>query len=127
MESVAEDCEELMMCGLPLFNHRWFKSRMRGQWLPSADAAELPGTPSLTLINKTLNAADSTIRYEFELKGPPHMSIFLLPLEDVTLTDWSFVKKLLQEPQNYPPPYHVYFSYGKDPTPLKFHFDFQVI
>ncbi|XP_065367016.1 endoplasmic reticulum metallopeptidase 1-like [Calliphora vicina] len=126
METVSEDCDDYMMCGLPLFNHRMVKSRQQGKWLPTKEPAEMPATPTLTLLNKTFNVNNNTARFEFELSGPPHMSIFLLPMEGVTVLDWPFLKKLLQEPQEYQPPYHIYLTYGKLPTPLKFYFDFKL-
>lgn len=126
MESVAEDCDEMMMCGLPLFNHRWFKSRMKGIWLPSDDPVEIPETPTLTLVNKTVNPVTNLVRYNFKLRGPPHMSIYLLPIGGVTVVDWSFLKTMLQEKETYKPPYHIYFSYGKDSAPLDFYFDLKV-
>ncbi|XP_005177924.1 endoplasmic reticulum metallopeptidase 1 isoform X1 [Musca domestica] len=126
MESVAEDCDEMMMCGLPLFNHRWFKSRMKGIWLPSDDPVEIPETPTLTLVNKTVNPVTNLVRYNFKLRGPPHMSIYLLPIGGVTVVDWSFLKTMLQEKETYKPPYHIYFSYGKDSAPLDFYFDLKI-
>ncbi|XP_013111709.2 endoplasmic reticulum metallopeptidase 1 [Stomoxys calcitrans] len=127
MESVTEDCDELMMCGLPLFNHRWFKSRMKGYWLPSKEPIEMPGTPTLNLLNKTfVNGTTNVVRYNFELSGPPHMSIFLLPLDGVVVEDWSFLKNMLQDRVKYEPPYHIYFSYGKLSTPLNFYFDLKI-
>lgn len=127
MEDVADDCDEMMMCGLPLFNHRWFKARRKGKWLPvSKDEIEIPGRPTLKLVNKTLNTISNIIRYNFELSGPPHMSIFLLPLENVSVNDWSFLKKMLEDQETYQPPYHIYFSYGKDSAALNFYFDLKV-
>lgn len=126
MRLVANDCDDYMMCGLPLFNHRWFKARKQGVWLPTKETAELPATPKLTLLTKTFVDSNNTARFEFELSGPPHMSIFLQPMEGVTVTNWSFLKKLIEEPREYEPPYHIYFAYGKVSTPLKFFLDLKV-
>ncbi|XP_075168829.1 endoplasmic reticulum metallopeptidase 1-like isoform X2 [Haematobia irritans] len=127
MESVAEDCDEMMMCGLPLFNHRWFKSRIHGKWLPTKDPIELPATPTLALLNKTVvENTTNIVRYNFELSGPPHMSIFLLPLNGISVQDWNFLKAMLQDEEKYQPPYHIYFSYGKLSTPLNFFFDINI-
>lgn len=123
---VAGDCDKYMMCGLPIFNHRWFKSRKNAIWLPSKKPAELPDTPQLKLLSKDFNADNKTVRFEFKLSGPPHMSIFVLPLEGVTVLGWPFLLEMLQKPEKYQPPYHIFLTYGKLSTPLKFYFDLKV-
>ncbi|XP_053965331.1 endoplasmic reticulum metallopeptidase 1-like isoform X1 [Anastrepha ludens] len=122
---VAEDCEKYMVCGLPIYNHRWMKSRKYAAWLPREEPIKLPGKAILTLTNKTVNASTESVRFEFELQGPSHMSIFIQPVKNVTVSGWSFLPEMLEEPATYPPPYHIYFSYGKLSTPLQFYIDLQ--
>ena len=121
--TIADDCEEYMMCGFPLFNHRWVKASKEAVWLPTKEPTELPDIPKIKLLKKTFNSNNNTARYEFELSGPPHMSIFLSPMDNVSIYDWSFLKELLNK---FEPPYHIYFTYGKHSTPLKFFVDFKV-
>lgn len=52
------------------------------------------------------------------------MSMFIQPLNDSKLVDWSFVKEPLEK--KFKPPYFVYFSYALDPTPLRFNLEFEV-
>jgi len=54
------------------------------------------------------------------------MVLFIQPLQDVKVDDWSFIRNMLDEPEDYTLPYQIFFSYGKDNTPLKFHIDFVV-
>lgn len=64
------------------------------------------------------------ILFTVEVSGPNHMSLFIQPLSDAKLVDWSFTKIPLQE--KFDPPYYVYFSYALDPTPLRFNLEFEV-
>ncbi|XP_050327626.1 endoplasmic reticulum metallopeptidase 1-like isoform X1 [Bactrocera neohumeralis] len=117
--NISDDCDKYMMCGMPIFNHRTTKSRRQASFLPREVPLQLPGVPQLTLLRKSINTTTETIRFEFELEGPSHMSIFVQPLEKVTVSDWSFLADMLLNE----PPFHVYFSYGKISTPLTFYID----
>ncbi|XP_037942263.1 endoplasmic reticulum metallopeptidase 1-like [Teleopsis dalmanni] len=117
MKSIDEDCKRYMMCGLPLFNHRMYAARKYGKWFPTYNSTQILPLPSLRLIEK-YNITDLTLRYEFELEGPSHMSIFIQPFDYASISNWSFLKEKLLRWQ---PPYHIYFSYGIDRSPLKFY------
>ncbi|XP_011190310.2 endoplasmic reticulum metallopeptidase 1 isoform X2 [Zeugodacus cucurbitae] len=117
--NISDDCDKYMMCGMPIFNHRTTKSRRQAAWLPREVPLQLPGVPRLTLLRKSVNTSTESVRFEFELEGPSHMSIFVQPLEKVTVSGWSFLPDLLRRQ----PPFHVFFSYGKISTPLKFYID----
>ncbi|CAD7014592.1 unnamed protein product [Ceratitis capitata] len=118
---VGDDCDKYMMCGLPIFNHRTYKSRRQAAWLPREVPVTLPGKPRLTLLNKNVSLSSESVRFEFELEGPSHISIFVQPLEKVTVSGWSFLSDYLRNQ----PPFHVYFSSGKIKTPLNFYIDLQ--
>ncbi|XP_017490382.1 PREDICTED: endoplasmic reticulum metallopeptidase 1-like [Rhagoletis zephyria] len=120
---VSKNCSTYMFCGVPVFNHRFQKAVKYAAWLPREEPIELPGRANLTLISKTANASDESVRFEFELQGPPHMSIFVQPIDDVVVSSWSFLEEMLQNKATYQPPYHIYFSYGKENTPLSFYID----
>ncbi|XP_030558012.1 endoplasmic reticulum metallopeptidase 1-like [Drosophila novamexicana] len=124
LSSIEQHCDTELMCGVPCFNHRWCKARTSGHWLAREQEVAIPGNSSLVLLGKTIMSSGTTVRYEFELSGPPHMGLFIQPLEGVTVEDWSFIRTALDEPENYKLPYQIFFSYGKDNSPLKFHIDF---
>jgi len=94
--------------------------------LAREEEVTIPGNSSLILLGKTIIENATKVRYEFELSGPPHMVLFIQPLKDVKVDDWSFIRNMLDEPEEYTLPYQIFFSYGKDNTPLKFHIDFVV-
>lgn len=77
----------------------------------------------LTFLGKTVLESGTTARYNFELAGPPHMNVFVQPVGEAKVEDWSFVRDMLDDPAQFQPPYQVFFSYGTDDTPLKFHID----
>lgn len=126
LHSIKEDCDKHLMCGVPCFNHRWCKARTTGHWLGREEEVTIPGSTSLVLLAKTVLANEAKVRYEFELSGPPHMVLFIQPLEGVSVDDWSFIRNMLDEPNKYTLPHQIFFSYGKDNSPLKFHIDFVV-
>ncbi|XP_033234499.1 endoplasmic reticulum metallopeptidase 1-like isoform X1 [Drosophila pseudoobscura] len=115
--SMASDCEKHMLCGVPLYDHRWVESRENGMWLPREQPVETPSVPVLELLSKTVLPNNKTVRFEFNLTCPDHTSLFIQPYDDVTVSNWSF---LLSYTVQYTPPYHIYFSYGIDNAPLNF-------
>ncbi|KAH8297049.1 hypothetical protein KR044_003986, partial [Drosophila immigrans] len=119
---LREDCEKHMMCGVPLFDERWVENRLEGIWVHRADNVVPPVATNLTLLSKTVLENNTTVRFEFELKGPDHMSLFIQPYEDdyATLSNWSFPLSYLEDPPAYPLPYHIYYTYGIITTPLYF-------
>ncbi|XP_030383248.1 endoplasmic reticulum metallopeptidase 1-like [Scaptodrosophila lebanonensis] len=122
--SIEADCDKHLMCGVPCFNHRWCKARRQGQWLPRAEPVQVPGPSSLELLNKTILNSNA-IRFQFALNGPPHMSLFIAPLKGVSVQDWSFIRNMLDNPNEFSAPYHIFFSYGIDNSTLNFHIDFE--
>ncbi|XP_064543535.1 endoplasmic reticulum metallopeptidase 1-like [Drosophila montana] len=117
------ECDAQMMCGVPCFNHRWCEARQAARWLPRKEPVEVPGTTTLELLNKTILAGGYTARYQFKLTGPARMSIFLKPLAGVKMQDWSFLRGMLDNPGTYKPPYHIFFAWGVDSSPIEFHLD----
>ncbi|SPP74188.1 endoplasmic reticulum metallopeptidase 1-like [Drosophila guanche] len=122
--STEADCSKYLMCGVPCFNHRWCTTRSSSHWLPRDEPVAIPAAASLQLLSKTILQSGNVVRYEFEMSGPPHMRLYIQPLDGVTVEDWSFIRNMLDEPDKYSAPYHIFFSYGRDSTPLKFHIDF---
>ncbi|KAH8401891.1 hypothetical protein KR009_008526, partial [Drosophila setifemur] len=121
--STASDCDKYLMCGVPCFNHRWCKTREKSHWLPREKEVTIPGATSLKLLSKTVLDGGKVARFQFEMSGPPHMSLYVQPLEGAEVDDWSFIRNQLDDPEEYSPPYQIFFAYGKDATPLKYHID----
>ncbi|KAH8372469.1 hypothetical protein KR093_011684, partial [Drosophila rubida] len=113
--SIAPRCEAEMMCGMPLYDYRFYKNRLSLKWLPRSESIVAPGRSGLELLNKTIVNA-ITARYRFEFSGPSHMSLFFQTYEDVKIINWSFSNSYLKTAQ----PYHVYLTYGLDNSPYKF-------
>nr|XP_017033140.1 endoplasmic reticulum metallopeptidase 1-like [Drosophila kikkawai] len=112
---IEPDCDKYVMCGAPCLYS--CGSRKSARWLPRDSDVVTPGNIILRLLERTTNQPQNTVRYEFEVSGPPHMNIFVQPVGDSKVTDWSFVGNAPEKAQ---PPYYVFFNYGIDDTPLKF-------
>ncbi|EDW72283.1 uncharacterized protein Dwil_GK20800 [Drosophila willistoni] len=115
------DCDSEIMCGFPIYSSRWLNAVPNSFWVPGPE----PNTdyiPTVTIIEKSSNSP-TNIQYTLEISGPDHCSIFIQPLNNSKLVDWSFTKEPLE--QNIEPPYYVYWSYALDPTPLQFTMEFE--
>ncbi|CAD7014585.1 endoplasmic reticulum metallopeptidase 1 isoform X2 [Ceratitis capitata] len=120
-ETLEKDCNDELFCGLPLYNHRWSKARGSSIWIPGPDP-KFDKEPELKLISKN-QLSNTSIRYEMELSGPDHMGIYINPLKDRKVNAWSFHYTPLR--LNWKTPYFIYFSYGKDKSPLRFKLEFE--
>ncbi|KMY93170.1 endoplasmic reticulum metallopeptidase 1 [Drosophila simulans] len=124
LTSVDGYCDKYVMCGIPCFWSSWCRGISSAAWLPREEEVAVPGNLELNLLNKTLSKSGNSARFEFELAGPPHMGLYIRPLDGVAVEDWSFIRTMLDKPDKYSPPYQIYFSYGVDSSPFKFHIDF---
>ncbi|XP_037808187.1 endoplasmic reticulum metallopeptidase 1 [Lucilia sericata] len=115
-QSIVEDCENEMYCGLPLYNHRWVKARTSSVWIP-APSPTFDLIPSVKVLAKN-QISKTKLRYDMELTGPDHMGLFIRPVGDGKITNWSFHWTPLR--MGWQPPYFIYFSYGVNGDPLKF-------
>ncbi|EDV56334.2 endoplasmic reticulum metallopeptidase 1 [Drosophila erecta] len=123
---VDDYCKTEMYCGLPCFNHRWCATVKDARWLPRDEPVDLPGTPILQFLNKTVlgTESDPRVRYHFVVSsGPPRMSFFVQPRDGVRILNWSFLKGMLDNPSVYKPPYHIFFGYGSDNSPVEFYLE----
>ncbi|XP_030388603.1 endoplasmic reticulum metallopeptidase 1-like [Scaptodrosophila lebanonensis] len=120
---IRDKCGSLMMCGVPCFNHRWCKARYDGHWLPREKTVEVPGTRALTLLSKVVLPDGNNVRYVFNLSGPARMSLFVQPMKGLRMLNWSFLHGMLEQPAKFRPPYHIFFAYGNDDSPLEFYFE----
>lgn len=121
--NMTSDCAKYMMCGMPLYDHRWVEAMETTMWLPRKNPVWTPAEPILKQLNKTVLADGQTVQFEFELTTSDHTSIFISPNEDVVISNWSFLKEYLTTNS---PPYHIYYSFGIDNTPLRFHIELKV-
>nr|NP_725142.3 uncharacterized protein Dmel_CG30049 [Drosophila melanogaster]AAM68673.3 uncharacterized protein Dmel_CG30049 [Drosophila melanogaster] len=124
LTSVDGYCDRYVMCGIPCFWSSWCRGISSAAWLPRDEEVTVPGNLELNFLNKTLSKSGSSARFEFELAGPPHMGLYIRPLDGVAVEDWSFIRTMLDQPEKYSPPYQIYFSYGVDSSPFKFHIEF---
>jgi len=119
--SIAADCDKVMMCGYPLYDHRWVKNRAQIMWLPRETEIVPPFVPVLQLVAKT-ELGNNTMRYEFNTTTTDHTSVFIQPEEDVTIVNWSLLLAYIRQQTTY----HLYYSSGKHILPLTFYIDFWV-
>ncbi|XP_065719447.2 endoplasmic reticulum metallopeptidase 1-like [Drosophila suzukii] len=117
--SIAADCDKVMMCGYPLYDHRWVKNREQIMWLPRETEIVPPFVPVLQLVAKT-ELGNNTMRYEFNTTTTDHTSVFIQPEEDVTIVNWSLLLAYIGQQTTY----HLYYSSGKHILPLTFYIDF---
>ncbi|EDW09410.2 endoplasmic reticulum metallopeptidase 1 [Drosophila mojavensis] len=123
LASIKSECEEHMMCGLPLFDYRYVQNRLQSKFLKRDEPVQIPEPPTtLTKMAKT-NINATTVRLEFNVTGPTYLSLFIKPYEDVTISGWSFLSSHLAKPPTAPLPYHIYITHGIDITPLNFYVD----
>ncbi|XP_017147750.1 endoplasmic reticulum metallopeptidase 1 isoform X5 [Drosophila miranda] len=115
-QKIGDDCQKEMMCGLPLYNQRWHKTRQNTLWIPASEPL-LGSVPAVKVISKK-QVSPSKIRYELQLSGPDHMALFIQPLNGAIMKDWSFHQAPLR--LSFQPPYFIYFSWGVNGDPLNF-------
>lgn len=114
-----------MFCAMPVYNHRWNKARNSSFWIPIDEFPIFPGDkPQLSLKSTKDLDIPNTKRFEFELQGPDHMTIFIDIKGESKLIDWSFNDTMIRE--EWEKPYFIYFSYGKDSRALIFTIDIEV-
>ncbi|KAH8400839.1 hypothetical protein KR009_001396 [Drosophila setifemur] len=118
--SVAPDCDKYMMCGFPMYDHRWVKNKLLAMWLPRSEPVVVPSEIKLEFLGKTLLEDNQTIHMEFRANCTDHCSVFIQPETDVTITNWTFpIAYIGQNTVS-----HIYFTYGKVNSPLEFFIEF---
>ncbi|BFG04133.1 endoplasmic reticulum metallopeptidase 1-like [Drosophila madeirensis] len=125
LTAAESHCDEYVVCGMPCFWSSWCRALSSAAWLPREAEVVPPGSLELELLDKSaVGGREGTLRYTFQLAGPPHMSMFIRPLAGVVIDDWSFIRNMLDEPEKYSAPYQIYFSHVTTGAPLTFHIDF---
>ncbi|KAH8297072.1 hypothetical protein KR044_004485, partial [Drosophila immigrans] len=123
MISLKSACEKHMMCGMPLYDNRFVTQRLQSSWIPRSEPIVPPLATTLKLLSKTVVNA-TTVRFEFSLSGPSIMRLFIKANEDVTISNWSFLRTYLENPPPAPIPHQIYLKYFNDNTPFTFFFEF---
>ncbi|XP_068145512.1 endoplasmic reticulum metallopeptidase 1 [Drosophila tropicalis] len=121
-QSAHEDCLKETMCGLPLHNQRWHKTRENSLWIPASEPKLGKNLPTVKIVSKK-EISSTKIRYDMTLSGPDHMTLFIQPLEGAKVTGWSFHQAPLR--LNWQPPFFIYFSWGINDDPLNFWLEFE--
>ncbi|KAH8400959.1 hypothetical protein KR009_002178, partial [Drosophila setifemur] len=119
---VEPDCEKYVMCGVPCFYFCGW--RKRDGWLPRESEVTIPGELNLQFLGR--NVSEGTVRFNFELSGARHMNVYLQPVDEAEIVDWSFDRKMLDYPDNFQLPYQVYLACGIDDSPLQFYIEIKV-
>ncbi|XP_023177320.1 endoplasmic reticulum metallopeptidase 1 isoform X1 [Drosophila hydei] len=114
--SVKDECKKETLCGYPMYNMRWHKTREHGLWIPASEPVLGPLPAAKVVSKKQLTA--NKMRFEMELTGPDHMGIYIQPQNGARVVGWSFHQAPLR--LNFKPPYYIYFSYGVNSDALKF-------
>ncbi|XP_004535852.1 endoplasmic reticulum metallopeptidase 1 isoform X1 [Ceratitis capitata] len=119
---VSDICSDEIFCGMPVFNHRWNNAKEYSYWIPIDEEPNIPGDDPVLALNSKIDVEASNIRrYNFTLTGPDHMTLFIGTKSSAKIVNWSFNDTMLRE--NWEPPYFIYYSYGKDSSPLDFFID----
>jgi len=121
--SMKSRCEKYMMCGMPLHEYGYVQNRPNTKWLARSNPIVPPGPTKLELLSKTI-VNSTTCRLEFNLTGPPHMSLFIQPYDDVLITNWSFLRSYLDNPPT--EAFHISITYGIDDSSVNFFFEVSV-
>ncbi|XP_017105836.3 putative endoplasmic reticulum metallopeptidase 1-A [Drosophila bipectinata] len=117
---VASDCDKYLMCGYPMYDHRWVKNRLNALYLPRSEPVVVPYDVKLELLNRTILENNVTVRFEFRANCTDHCSVFIQHNKDVNISKWSFEHTYIGTQATY----HIYFTYGKDNSPLTFFIEF---
>ncbi|XP_049880986.1 endoplasmic reticulum metallopeptidase 1-like isoform X2 [Pectinophora gossypiella] len=82
------DCQRHVLCNLPLFRPRFAPYLRESLLLETGPPAPFTPEASVRLISK--NCTGELCTFNFTMTGPPHNTLTLWPLPQVTLTSWSF-------------------------------------
>lgn len=78
----------------------------------------------LSLTGKQYLSSPNHIRYSFNLKHAPLTVIYIEPLHNGKLLNWSFNHEPLEN--QYGPPYFVYNVYSMNDAPMEFWLEIEV-
>ncbi|KAG4071651.1 hypothetical protein HA402_011805 [Bradysia odoriphaga] len=124
--SSADECENEMFCGAPLYMSRMIEQSYHSTWIPSAKPV-FPMPTNLELVETAELGTNQNTRFRFRLNGPDRVAIFLRALNGSEILDWSFstsLPKKVSEFQN-GPLYFIFIGHGKVNLEYNFFIDIQ--
>uniref|UniRef100_A0A8C7KH74 Endoplasmic reticulum metallopeptidase 1 n=1 Tax=Oncorhynchus kisutch TaxID=8019 RepID=A0A8C7KH74_ONCKI len=116
-DTIKTNCQEdRPFCGFP-----WFGSDKNNWFLPAPEV--FPKSPvEFQLLSKE-ETKWGTVRLTFEVKGPSHMSLYLMPHRGASLSSWWFGDGT---PQLYlAREYFIFYTHGLDAPAWNFWFEIQ--
>uniref|UniRef100_A0A667YH94 Endoplasmic reticulum metallopeptidase 1-like C-terminal domain-containing protein n=1 Tax=Myripristis murdjan TaxID=586833 RepID=A0A667YH94_9TELE len=122
-DTVRTRCrEDRPFCGFPWFLPVKFLSK-KNWYLPAPDVS--PSSPvEFSLLSKE-ETSWGTVKMTFHVKGPSHMSLYLMPHRGASLSTWSFGDGTPQFDLS--GEYFVFYSHGLDAPTWTFWFEIQVL
>ncbi|XP_057663658.1 endoplasmic reticulum metallopeptidase 1-like [Diorhabda carinulata] len=91
-KSLKDDCNNYILCGLPLSHVKMTQIMEYSTWVP-ANQPNLP-FPSKLIVNSKKMISSTSTTYNISLTGPDRQYVFLVPKENVNLTKLSLIDKL---------------------------------
>ncbi|GJQ79156.1 hypothetical protein Trydic_g5407 [Trypoxylus dichotomus] len=124
--SIKDDCENFLVCGLPLFSPRMLAVMESSTWIP-AEEPIIKEDIALHLNSKTY-LKRNVLTYNFTAAGPDHFNIYFSPKTNIRLVNNSFDALI---PKNVPVwngrlLYFANFVWGVSKSPLEFSIDLEV-
>uniref|UniRef100_A0A3P9PH18 Endoplasmic reticulum metallopeptidase 1 n=1 Tax=Poecilia reticulata TaxID=8081 RepID=A0A3P9PH18_POERE len=120
-DSIRTRCrEDRPFCGYPWFLPVKFLSR-KNWYLPAPEVS--PGSPVDFSLTSKEETSWGTVKMTFSVKGPSHMSLYLMPHRGASLSTWSLGDGTPQFDLN--GEYFVFYSHGLDAAPWTFWFEIQ--
>ncbi|KAH8270811.1 hypothetical protein KR018_005495, partial [Drosophila ironensis] len=113
---MAANCAAEPYCGLPVYRRGWISWTDSAHWVNSS-APEIPINIDLSLDSKQ-SFDDNTVRYDFSLKSNDRLMMYVAPLENVSITDWSLDTTPLNG--TYSPPYLIFRLSAQIEDPFEF-------
>uniref|UniRef100_A0A8C2WHN8 Endoplasmic reticulum metallopeptidase 1 n=1 Tax=Cyclopterus lumpus TaxID=8103 RepID=A0A8C2WHN8_CYCLU len=121
-DSIRTSCrEDRPFCGYPWFLPVKFLSK-KNWYLPAPEVS--PGAPVEFSLLSREETRWGTVKMTFSVKGPSHMSLYLMPHRGASLSTWSFGDGTPQFDLS--GEYFVFYSHGLDAPTWIFWFEIQV-
>uniref|UniRef100_A0A6Q2ZI24 Endoplasmic reticulum metallopeptidase 1 n=1 Tax=Esox lucius TaxID=8010 RepID=A0A6Q2ZI24_ESOLU len=122
-DTIRTSChDDRPFCGFPWFLPINFLAK-KNWYLPAPEV--FPKSPVKFQLLSKEETKWGTVKMTFEVKGPSHMSLYLKPHQDATLSSWSFgdgTPKLDLAGE-----YFIFYSHGLDAPVWNFWFEIQVL